>query len=337
MSRIRKGLIIIKNEGIGSFLKIFANWLVYYSGYFAVLANVCIHFFLHPNDFLKGRKSSFVEYKSIELTSEPEVTIIIPFRDTVDVLKRCVESILRKTTYEKYRIVLVNNQSVEAETNEYLERVEESEKISIMDYNDVFNYSAIHNHVIDKIQTEYILLLNNDTEIINPEWLTEMMKIGQDERIGAVGALLLYPDGTVQHAGMAIINSRSNSFQPYSGRKINGRTNKRVYKDCEYCAVCAACMLTKKSLYVRVGGLDSENMPISWSDVDYCLKLRESGYKIIYSSKAQIMHHESYSRGNDLIDPTKRERYNKEKRYFLGKWKDRYRVDPFYSVIENYF
>ena len=333
-SRFQKGIYIIRNEGFLKFFKIFFLWFLYNLRLFSILfLKFFFYLFTKPSTFLGCRLNNFIQYKKKIFLFEPKVSIIIPFKDGLDVLEKCVSSILEKTSYTNYQIILVNNQSRNLETNLYLDKIIKNSMISVVNYNDIFNYSAINNFAMEKINTEYVLFLNNDTEIINKEWLTEMMQIIQDKDVGAVGALLLYPDNTIQHAGVAFFTYLfCGPFHVYRGESTMGKNSKRINSICEYTAVTAACLLTKKSLYLKVGGMDEVNLPISFNDVDYCLKLRQSGYKIVYTSDAKLFHYESYSRGYDFLDNQKRKRGEKEKDYLISKWKFFYPEELFLSI-----
>ncbi|MEI8175224.1 MAG: glycosyltransferase [bacterium] len=311
ISYVQKGFNILKKEGLVEFLKVFFLWCTY----------IITYFFTKYSGCLKWNEALNIEYLSKELSSEPEVSIIIPFRDAVSMLERCVASILYKTAYNNFKIILVNNQSSKKETIDYLEQIVKNPKVSVISYDNVFNYSALHNFIISKINTELILLLNNDTEVINKEWLTELLEIGQDEKVGAVGALLLYPNETVQHAGVSINGFSRIPFHLYKGEKIDGKHSKEIKLTHECFATTGACLLTKKSLYKKVGGFDAENLSISYNDIDYCLKLRTLDYKIIYTSKATLYHYESYSREEDSMDFKKRKRAEQERKFFLNKWR----------------
>ncbi|MDD5489280.1 MAG: glycosyltransferase, partial [Candidatus Moranbacteria bacterium] len=250
---------------------------------------------------------------------EEKVTIIIPTKDKVDLLKRCIESIKEKTDYKNYDILVVDNNSKEKKTFDFLDK-EKIRYVSIPTKE--FNYSKIHNLAVKNIETELILLLNNDTEVISSEWLTAMVgTLIMDKKIGAVGARLIYGDKTIQHSGVIVgPHSTADHANKNMHFEEGGYQNYNLVMR-NYSAVTAACMLTKKSLFEKVGGFDERNMAVAFNDVDYCLKLLKSGYRIVYNPDVLLYHHESRSRGkNDNL---------KEPRYFTQKWKKVIERDPF--------
>ncbi len=250
---------------------------------------------------------------------DERVTIIIPTKDKVDLLKTCIGSIRGKTNYKDYEILVVDNNSKEKKTFDFLNK-EKIRYVSIPTKE--FNYSRIHNLAMKEVITELILLLNNDTEIISLNWLTAMVgTLLMDKRIGAVGARLIYEDKKIQHSGVII---GPHSTADHANKNLyfeeGGYQNYNLVMK-NYSAVTAACMLTKKSLFERVGGLDEKNMAVAFNDVDYCLKLLKSGYRVVYNPEALLFHHESKSRGED---------HNlKEPRYFTQKWKKIIEQDPY--------
>ncbi|ADB58259.1 glycosyltransferase [Archaeoglobus profundus] len=270
-----------------------------------------------------------IKYK---INGNPKVSIIIPTKDKVEVLKRCVESILNKTTYQNYEIVIVDNNSQEEKTFEYYETIKDHPKIRILEYNKPFNFSAINNYAVSKVDSEFILFLNNDTEVITSEWLSAMLEHAQRKEVGAVGAKLLYPNNTIQHAGVILglgvhrVAGHSHRHYPANSHGYVGRIN--VVQNLS--AVTAACMLTKKSLFEEVGGFDEVNLPIAFNDVDYCLKLREKGYLIVYTPYAVLYHYESLSRGYEDT-PEKQARFLREVRYMREKWGHILDNDPYYN------
>ena len=268
--------------------------------------------------------------------SAPEVTIIIPFKDKPELLEACVESIRNKTDYPNFNILLVNNRSKEEKTFACLGRLSTDERIRVLDYNQRFNYSAINNFAVKRSKSELVVLLNNDTEVISRSWLSEMVSEILKEGAGAVGARLLYKDGTIQHAGVAIgLGGAAGHVFRNLDREREGYFNldKRVRN---VSAVTAACMLTKRSIFEEAGGLDEENFAVTYSDTDYCLKLIERGYRIIYTPHAELYHYESVSRGklNDpktSLSPSLASLYNREYRAFKKKWAKYIAHDPYYS------
>ena len=260
----------------------------------------------------------------------PKVCVIIPTKDKVEDLRICIDSILRRSSYKNYSIVIVDNSSFERDTFEYYNSVKDNPKISILEYDRPFNFSAVNNYAINRVNSEFLVLLNNDTEVISPDWIEEMLSFGQREDVGAVGALLYYSNDTVQHAGIIIgIKGVAGHSHKYYIRGSGGYFG-RLRTVQNVSAVTGACMMTKKSIFEELGGFD-ENMSHAFNDVDYCLKMREKGYLVIYTPYAELYHRESLSRGYEVTEEQKK-RFEKEIQYFKKKWK---RVldagDPYYN------
>jgi len=234
------------------------------------------------------------------LLETPLVSIIIPFKDKKDVLENCLESIFEKTTYPKYEVILVDNQSELFETSEFLRKMSENPLVRVLHYNKPFNYAGINNFAVRNAKGEVLVLLNNDTEIVTPGWIEAMLEHAQRPEVGTVGAKLLYPDNTLQHAGVLIgvsgvanhAFSRHNNFDHGYFGQVDVIRN--------YSAVTAACMMVRKGVYEKIGGLDEENLAVAFNDVDFCLQLRKEGYFIVYTPYACLYHYESLSRGYDV-------------------------------------
>lgn len=272
-----------------------------------------------------------IRYK---LKGSPLITIVIPNKDHASDLKRCVYSILEKSTYTNYEIIIVENNSTEKATFDLYEELKEaSDKVSVVTFEGEFNYSAVNNFGVSFAKGEYILLLNNDTEVITLNWLEEMLMYAQREDVGAVGAKLYYADRTIQHAGVVIGLGahRTAGHTHYKMPKENlGYMGRLCYAQ-DVSAVTGACLLVKKSLWDEVGGLDTD-FKISLNDVDFCLKLREKGYLNVFTPFAELYHYESVSRGLD-DSGEKAERYNKESEHFRTKWKEVLeKGDPYYNA-----
>jgi len=265
------------------------------------------------------------------LNDVPEVAIIIPTRDKVEILKRCIDSILSKTTYPNFRIYIVDNSSREESTRRYYDQLRPDHRIEILEYDRQFNFSAINNFAVQEVQSEYILFLNNDVEVIAPQWLEEMLGLGQRDDVGAVGGLLLYPDNTIQHGGIIIgvggVAGHSHKYFPGDDYGYFGRL-KTVQN---LSAVTAACLLTRKEVFEEVGGFEEE-LSHAFNDVDLCLRIREKGYLLAYTPFARLYHHESLSRGYENT-AEKRQRFNLERRYCEERWVEILEAgDPYYNV-----
>ena len=254
------------------------------------------------------------------IREQKKVSIIIPNKDQKEILERCIESIIQKTDYKNYEIIIVENNSTTNEIFEYYKTIEQRENIRVVIWKDKFNYSAINNFGVRYANGEYLLFLNNDIEVIRENWLSEMLANVQRKEVGIVGAKLLYPDNMVQHAGV-IIGMGGIAGHPLSRHPAD---------DCGYFArgiiqqnlnaVTAACMLTKKEVYEKVNGFE-EKLAVAFNDIDLCLKVRKAGYLIVYDPEALLYHHESISRGKeDTLE--KRNRFEGEVDYMAKKWKD---------------
>jgi len=271
------------------------------------------------------------DYRIIyEIRDNPLVSIIIPTRDKADILRKCVESIINKTEYDNYNITIVDNGSESQETLDYYEELKKVQRIKLFEYKYRFNYSAINNFAVSKIDAEYIIFLDNDTEIIDSKWISRMLEHAQREEVGAVGAKLLYPDGTIQHAGVilgigGVAGHSHKHFPAYHPGYFS-----RIQMVQNLSAVTAACMMTKRSLFEEVGGFDEKNLAVAFNDVDYCLKLRRKGYLVLYTPYAEVYHHESMSRGYEDT-PKKLERFLGEFSYMREKWGDQLDNDPYYN------
>ncbi|MBO7338758.1 MAG: glycosyltransferase family 2 protein [Lachnospiraceae bacterium] len=267
-----------------------------------------------------------------QILGRPKISIVIPNKDHVEDLKRCVTSILEKSTYDNFEIIIVENNSETSEIKEYYETLKENEKIKIVTYEGGFNYSAINNFGVRFADGEYILLLNNDTQVITPNWLEELLMYAQREDVGAVGAKLYYGDHTIQHAGviLGLGAHRTAGHCHYKQERQNlGYMGRLCYAQ-NFSAVTGACLMVKKALYEEVGGLD-ESFAISLNDVDFCLKLREKGLLNVFTPFCELFHFESTSRGLD-DQGEKAERYNKESERFREKWKAVLEAgDPYYN------
>ena len=267
-----------------------------------------------------------------ELKERPLVSIIIPNRDHVEVLKSCIDSIQTKSTYSNYELIIAENNSGEDKTFEYYDSiVGESDKINIIEWKSAFNYSAINNFAVrEAAKGEYILLLNNDTEVITPSWIEEMLMFAQRDDVGAVGAKLYYPNDTIQHAGV-ILGKGGIAGHAFEGadRKEIGYMGRLAYAQ-NMSAVTAACMMIRRDVWEQVGGLDEE-FAVAFNDVDLCMRIRKAGYLIAWTPFAELYHYESLSRGAEDT-PEKQERFNSEIELFRGRWGESLKKgDPYYN------
>ncbi len=271
-----------------------------------------------------------VEYS---IKNNPLVSIIIPFKDKPELLKMCIESILDKSTYQNFEIIGISNNSTQKETFEEMKRLESLDKrVKVYEYNVPFNYSDINNHAVKKYaKGEHILLLNNDIEIITPEWIEEMLMYSQRESVGVVGAKLYYPNDTIQHAGVIIgIGGIAGHSHKYFDKNSTGYFS-RLHLIQNLSAVTAACFMVKKSIFEEVNGLNEEELKVAFNDVDFCLRVTEKGYLNIFTPYCEAYHHESISRGlEDTLE--KQERFRKEVEYMQGRHKSILKNgDPYYN------
>ncbi|MCC8102068.1 MAG: glycosyltransferase family 2 protein [Clostridiales bacterium] len=261
----------------------------------------------------------------------PLVTIIIPNKDHIDLLNACVQSVFEKTDYCNFEILIVENNSEDSETFAYYDRMKrEHENFRVVTWQGGFNYSAINNFGVRHASGEYLVFLNNDTEVISPFWIREMLGFCQRESTAAVGAKLYYADGQVQHAGVVIgIGGFAGHIHPFSSRADTGYLG-RLKAVQDISAVTAACMMVKRSVFEAIDGFD-EDFVVALNDVDLCLRIREKGYLIVMDPNVELYHYESKSRGYEDT-PEKQERFQKEIHRFQSRWKDLLKAgDPYYS------
>lgn len=265
----------------------------------------------------------------------PLVSIIIPTRNAGPLLRRCVESVLSKSTYPCYELVVVDNQSTDTDVLAYLSDLADRPRVRVLRYDRPFNFSAINNFAARQAHGKVLCLLNNDTEVITPDWMEEMVGRLMQEGVGVVGAKLYYPDGCVQHAGDAVGPSGcADHLHSMIERDAPGYCNRAIVAQ-ELSAVTAACLVTWKELYEQLGGLDEANLRVAFNDVDYCLRVQEEGYRIIWTPHAELYHHESASRGAD-DSPEKGKRTRREADFMRRRWRGRMEHDPYYNPNLNY-
>jgi GT2 family glycosyltransferase len=255
---------------------------------------------------------------------KPLVSIIIPTKDKVNLLRRCVESIREKSTYTNYEIIVVDNNSVEKATGAYLEQIKNYPNTQVLTDNEPFNFSRINNFAASHACGDFLLLLNNDTEVITRDWLEEMLSHAQQQEVGAVGVKLLFPKkNLLQHAGVIVGLGGVAGHAFYGLPAENPGYMGLATVTRNYAAVTAACMMLRHSVFDEVGGLDEE-LDVAYNDVDLCLKIVEKGYYIVWTPHAVLYHHEWATRGQ----------YQPERniRYFCAKWHSFLeKGDPFYN------
>ena len=260
----------------------------------------------------------------------PLVSLIIPTKNAKELVKECIESILTKSTYQNFEILLVDNNSDEPESLAYFEELNQHEKIRVLKYPHPFNYSAINNFAAQQAKGEVIGLINNDIEVITPDWLEYMVGHALREDIGCVGAKLMYGDDRIQHAGVVLgYGGGAGHAHKYFPRYHPGYMN-RLIASHNYSAVTAACLLVKKSLFEAVGGLNETDLTVAFNDVDFCLRVRAQGVRNLYCAEAELYHHESVSRGLD-VSKEKMARFNAELDYLKSNWSEIIEHDPAYN------
>ena len=263
-----------------------------------------------------------------QVQGSPLISIIIPNKDQVESLDKCLRSI-EKSSYKNYEIIIVENNSTEDETFAYYKKIE-SDKIRIVYWSDEFNYSAINNFGVKHARGDYLLLLNNDVEVIATDWLEELTANCQRKDVGIVGARLYYPDDTIQHAGIVIgIGGVAGALFVGMPRMFTGYLHKAAIQQ-DLSAVTAACMMVKRSVYEELGGLEEE-LKVAFNDVDFCLRAREKGYLVVYDPNVELYHFESKSRGTE-DSKEKIRRFQNEIEYMRSHWLELLKKgDPMYN------
>lgn len=261
----------------------------------------------------------------------PLVSLVIPTRNGFEILKQCIESIKAKTTYPNYEIIIVDNQSDEALTLGYLAELGRQHIARILRYDKPFNFSAINNYAVAHCAGELVGLINNDIEIVSPEWLSEMVSHALRPEVGAVGAKLMYGDGRLQHAGVIVGlgGVAGHSHKYFAGDSYGYFFRLRLLQNLS--AVTAACLVVRKSVYQEVGGLEEQNLTIAFNDVDFCLRIRDAGYRNLWTPYALMYHHESVSRGAE-DSPEKIARFQQEINFMKKRWGMSLLKDPYYNV-----
>lgn len=261
---------------------------------------------------------------------QPLVSVVIPNKDHADILDRCLSSIFEKTTYGRYEIVIVENNSQDPQTFAYYERAQSTwDRVRVVTWQgEGFNYSEIVNFGVAEACGDYLLLLNNDIEVITPEWIDLLLGACQRDDVGAVGAKLYYADDTVQHAGVGITGETAEHMGLFLSREDQGYFGLMGLMRNVSC-VTAACMMTKRDVYEQVGGLDAE-LAVAYNDVDYCLKVRDAGKLIVMNPFVELYHYESVSRGRDDVSLQKKKRIRRETTLLWQRWSDLYVTgDPY--------
>ena len=257
------------------------------------------------------------------------VDIIIPTRDRIDLLSKCVSALFERTHYQEYRITIVDNGSEEPESHEYFTEAAKNPRICVLPYDHPFNYSAINNFAAAQSDADFLVLLNNDIEVMDGAWLDELLALAAQPCIGAVGAKLYYPDGTLQHAGVILgVGGVAAHAYAHAPHAYPGQYGRAMFVQ-QYSAVTAACLAVRRAAYMEVNGLD-EKISVAFNDVDFCLRLQARGYRNAWTPHARLIHHESASRGLE-DNPMKQARFAEEVRTMLDRWSGLLIADDAYS------
>jgi GT2 family glycosyltransferase len=305
----------------------------YENGRKAIEAHLSRIGYIGTVEFVQDTYSYRIRYN---IDNIEKVSIIIPNKDHIVDLRRCISSIINLTTYHNYEIIIVENSSINEETFEYYLEItsEYPKKLRVETVPNIkdFNYSEINNFATAQAEGEYLIFLNNDTEIITPNWIEEMLMFAQRPDVGAVGAKLYYPDGRIQNCGL-IIGLGGHCAAHYNHKSMRTENG---YMNClrmvrNYSAVTAACMMVKKQDFIDVGGFDEVNFKVALNDIDLCLKFRSNNQLIVFTPYAELYHYEGATRGNDSDNLANTARYNKEAETFKEKWKIYFEGnDPYY-------
>jgi GT2 family glycosyltransferase len=259
----------------------------------------------------------------------PLVTLIIPTRDRVELLAKCVEGILERTDYRDLEILIVDNGSVEAQTQRYLQEIAQTSSVRVARLDEPFNFSRICNFAAGLARGEILGLLNNDVDVISSGWLDEMVMLARRPDVGCVGAKLYYADETVQHAGVILgLGGYAAHSHRCFPRGSGGYFNRLKVRQ-NVSAVTGACLVVRKAVYEQVDGMD-ERLTVAYNDVDFCLKVLDAGYLNVFTPFAELYHFESKTRGYDDT-AEKQVRFQREKDYLRQKWGDRISLDPYYN------
>jgi len=268
-----------------------------------------------------------VKYK---VQGNPFISIVIPNKDNVGILKRCIDSIQSKSTYRNYEVIIVENNSKEPDTFAYYKSIDGKDGISVIYWEEEFNYSRINNYGIMHAKGDYIVCLNNDISVITPDWMEELLGNCQRKEVGITGARLYFPDNTIQHAGIVVgMGGSAGSMFVGMSRNRTGYMHKAAIQQ-NLSAVTAACFMVKRQAFEQAGGFD-EKLAVAFNDVDFCLRVRRAGYLVVYNPDAQMYHDESKTRGYEDT-PEKQARFQKEKDYLRSRWPEiMEQGDPYYN------
>ena len=262
-------------------------------------------------------------------SQNPKVSILIPSKNRSDLLERCLKGIYESSDYSNFEVIVIDHQSNEKDALELLEKIDKRDDTKVLEFAGDFNFSLMNNIAAKSSTGDFLCLLNNDIEVINSDWIQELVSHTSREHVGVVGALLRYPDKSIQHAGLSPnLGSLYGHAHKYFPSGNFGYRNRLAVAH-QVAAVTGACLMTSRELWDELGGLNQQ-LAVAYNDVDYCLRARAAGYQVIWTPFAELIHHESLSRGYDE-HPTQRDRLAKESDLFVSLWKDSLDDDPAYS------
>lgn len=270
------------------------------------------------------------------LDNPPLVSIIIPTKDQLDLLQRCLDTVLGETRYPAFEVIVVDNDSQTDAAQHYIAELEarSDPRMRVLRHPGKFNFSAMNNRAAAMANGAYLLLLNNDTEVVEPHWLTTLMRHAVQDEVGVVGPLLVFPDGRIQHAGV-VLGLHGPAEHPFSGADSDAPGYQgRAQLQQDYCAVTGACLLTRASLYRQLGGLDETRFAVSYNDIDYCLRAREAGYRIVWTPLTRLIHVSSASQLSAVeqsVNADKFARFASERTAFYQQWARLIANDPAYN------
>jgi len=260
-----------------------------------------------------------------------KASIIIPTRNNFEVLEKCIDSIIEKTSPYSFEVIVVDNQTTELDTLNYFSKIKHIDNIKVIKYEKEFNYSAINNYAAKNARNQILVFLNDDTQIISESWLEELVSQASRPEVGAVGAKLFYPNGTIQHTGIIL------GLGGIAGESLKGHPKEhpgqmqRANLTHNVSAVTGACLAVETKKFFKVGGFDEKNLKVAFNDVDLCLKLLRDGFKNLYTPYVKITHHESYSRGKD-DDQANAARFGNEIKFMKDTWLGKIKNDPNYNI-----
>jgi GT2 family glycosyltransferase len=289
---------------------------------------------VHKHDDPVGRARLFANRVEWQLPAQaPKVSIIVPTRDRLDLLRPCVDSVLASAASYPgpLELIVVDNDSREPATRDYLDQLVQDDRVRVISHVGAFNYSAINNAAARQAQGEVLIFLNNDTQVLTPDWCRELVSQALRPDVGAVGARLLYQDGTLQHGGVLLGVEGVAGHEGICESPLDGGYHGRSQVSRSAAAVTAACLATRKRVFLGLdGGFDELDLQVAFNDVDYCMRVRRSGLRVVYTPFATLYHFESKSRGRE-IRPEQQARLQREARFFRQRWGDTSCLDPYYN------